>query len=172
MLPVPRHPRSIAARLSGADRLIGPALALAAVLLVAGWFLPILTVRELWVIENQVSIVEGLAALFDDGDYFVFAVILVFTVAFPVIKIGAAFVLLLRVDSHTPHLPRWLGRVDALGKWSMLDVFVVALLVVATKMNWLADVVVHAGIYVFCAAIVLAMLAVRRLVWLAQRTGA
>lgn len=171
MRPVIRHSRSLAARLTGADRLIAPALAVAAVLLVAGWFLPILTVRELWLIEDQVSIAQGLVALFDEGDYFIFAVILVFTVAFPVIKIAAAFVLLFRIDSRAANLPLWLGRIDALGKWSMLDVFVVALLVVAIQMRWLADVVVQPGIYVFGAAILLAMLAVRRLVWLAQRAG-
>ncbi len=171
MLPALAHPRALAARLTGPDRLLGPALALAAGLLMAGWFLPILTVEELWWIERTVSIAQGLLALFEAGDYFVFAVILLFTVAFPVIKIGAAYTLLFHVDMRAQGLGRWLGRIDALGKWSMLDVFVVALMVVAIKMNWLADVVVHAGIWVFGAAILIAMAAVRRLVSLAQAAG-
>jgi len=168
MLPALAHPRALAARLTGPDRLLGPALALAAALLVAGWFLPILTVEELWWIEDEVSIAQGLVALFEDGDYFVFAVILLFTVAFPAIKIGAAYILLFHVDMRAPGLGRWLSRIDGLGKWSMLDVFVVALMVVAIKMHWLADVVVHPGIWVFGAAILTAMVAVRRLVGLAQ----
>jgi len=63
MLPALAHPRALAARLTGPDRLLGPALALAAALLVAGWFLPILTVEELWWIEDEVSIAQGLVAL-------------------------------------------------------------------------------------------------------------
>lgn len=172
MLPALRHPRALAAHLAGPDRLIGPALVLAAGLLVAGWFLPILTVQEFWWIEDQVSIATGLVALIEDGDYFVFAVILVFTVAFPVVKIATAYALLFHVDLRAPGLPRWLDRIDAMGKWSMLDVFVVALMVVAIKMHWLAEVVVHPGIWVFGAAILIAMLAVRRLVTLTARHGA
>ncbi len=48
---------------------------------------------------------------------------------------------------------------EAAGRWSMLDVFVVALIVVG----------VHAGVYVFTAAIVLSLLVVQRMTALARR---
>ncbi len=52
-----------------------------------------------------------------------------------------------------------LRRIEALGRWSMLDVFVVALLVVTTKLGILADVEVHAGIYFFAASVLASMAA-------------
>ena len=44
------------------------------------------------------------------------------------------------------------------GKWSMLDVFVVALLLVIVKLGVLATVKVHYGIYMYAAAGLLIML--------------
>lgn len=44
------------------------------------------------------------------------------------------------------------------GKWSMLDVFVVALLLVIVKLGVLATVEVHYGIYMYAVAGLLIML--------------
>lgn len=53
------------------------------------------------------------------------------------------------------HFMNWLSHY---GKWSMLDVFVVALLVVIVKLGVLATVEVHYGIYMYAAAGLLIML--------------
>ena len=52
----------------------------------------------------------------------------------------------------------------------MLDVFVVALIVVGVRTSLIDDVSVHAGVYVFTAAIVLSLLVVQRMTALARRT--
>jgi paraquat-inducible protein A len=44
------------------------------------------------------------------------------------------------------------------GKWSMLDVFVVALLVVSVKLGAMAEARVEIGIYAFAASVILTML--------------
>jgi paraquat-inducible protein A len=51
----------------------------------------------------------------------------------------------------------------------MLDVFVVALLVVAIRTSLIDDVTVHPGVYVFTAAIVLSLVVVQRMAVLARR---
>ncbi len=51
----------------------------------------------------------------------------------------------------------------------MLDVFVVALIVVGVGTSLIDDVSVHAGVYVFTAAIVLSLLVVQRMTALARR---
>jgi len=61
-------------------------------------------------------------------------------------------------------LLQWLGRA---GRWSMLDVFVVALLVVSVKLQWIADVEVRFGLYAFGASVLLTMLVHGRLTRLA-----
>ena len=43
--------------------------------------------------------------------------------------------------------------VGALGKWSMVDVFVVALLVAAIQVSIITNVAIHAGIYLFTGAV-------------------
>ena len=51
----------------------------------------------------------------------------------------------------------------------MLDVFVVALTVVAIKISIITDVAVHFGIYAFTAAILLSLVTVQRMTHLARR---
>jgi paraquat-inducible protein A len=59
-----------------------------------------------------------------------------------------------KTAKHTKHL-KWLATYS---KWSMLDVFVVALLVVSVKLGALAQVNVELGIYAFAASVFLTML--------------
>ena len=57
----------------------------------------------------------------------------------------------------------WLGF---LGKWSMLDVFVVAILIVAVKLGPLANVTPRAGVYIFSLAIILSIITALWMEWL------
>ena len=59
--------------------------------------------------------------------------------------------------------------IETLGKWSMLDVFVVALSVVAIQMSLVSDVEILPGIYLFTAAVALSIVAVGRIASLARR---
>ena len=54
-------------------------------------------------------------------------------------------------------LDKSLTLIETLGKWSMLDVFVVALLLVSLKLGALAKVEVHYGLYFFTASVILTM---------------
>jgi paraquat-inducible protein A len=60
----------------------------------------------------------------------------------------------------------WLGL---LGKWSMLDVFVVAILIVLVKLGPMARVEPRAGVYVFAWAILASMLTTMYVDRLARR---
>ena len=163
--------RSLAARARGADRLLGLVILLAAILLVAGWTLPMMTVDRLLILTEQISILEGCLVLWHEGEYFLFAVIALFSIVFPLIKLGVALFLWYRAKPASAALQRSLGWIESLGRWSMLDVFAVALVVVAIQVSIITDVTVHAGIYVFTAAVVLSILAVRRITVLARRVG-
>ena len=164
--------RSLAALARGPDRLLGPALLATTVLLVLGWTLPIMTVERLLFLTERVTILEGCRQLWDAGHTFLFAVIAVFSIVFPLLKLLAALYLWYRADAGDPALGRALGRVEWLGRWSMLDVFVVALVIVGIQMSFVSDVEVHAGLYVFTAAVMLSMVAVQRIAVLAHRNGA
>ena len=51
-----------------------------------------------------------------------------------------------------------LELIHRFGKWSMLDVFVVAILVVVVKLGAIADVEKHIGLYAYAASAILIML--------------
>lgn len=167
----PRHPRSLAASAHGADRFLGLFFLLVAALLVAGWILPIMTVRKLVFFAERVSILEGITELWETDNYLLFVVIVTFSVLFPAAKMLLALLLWYGADAKSPILLRALNLLEILSRWSMLDVFVIALTIVAIEISLINDVTTHAGLYVFTAAVVLSMAGLRRLTVLAQRAG-
>lgn len=169
MVRPPAHPRSLAATMRGADRLLGPALAAIGLLLIAGWTLPIMTIHKLIFLDDRLSIVDGAAVLWENGDVFLCTVVVAFSIVFPAVKIVGALWLWYGVDAGAAHLARALEWLEVLGRWSMLDVFLVALSVAALQVSLISDVTTHLGLYVFTAAVVLSMAAVRRLITLARR---
>jgi len=160
---------SLAAAARGVDRLVGPAILLAGALLVAGWLLPIMTVERLLFLSRRISILEGVLLLWHGGNLFLFAVIALFSILFPAVKLLAAGYLWYGAGLADPAHRRWLSWLEAFGRWSMLDVFVVALTVVAIQVSLIDRVVIHAGIYAFTAGVLLSMVAVGRIVALARR---
>ncbi len=76
------------------------------------------------------SLVGSVRHLLEDGQLFLGTILLLFSIVFPVTKLTV----LLLETSGAAHLPspysEWLKE---LGKWSMLDVLVLAILVVAFK---------------------------------------
>ncbi len=162
-------PGTLAAASQGLDRLLGLLLLASAMALLAGWLLPVMTVRTLLVFYDEVSILTGAYRLLESGDIALFLLIVLFTVVLPVGKLVFAWLAwaYLRVDD--PRVRRTLAWVEAVGRWSMLDVFVMAILVVVIKLSLISDVEIHAGLYVFAAAVILSMIAVRRIAALAHR---
>ena len=165
------HSRSLAATARGPDRLLGLFFLAVSALLVAGWTLPIMTVPKLVFFAEEVSILAGARQLWDSGNIFLCVVVLTFSVAFPTLKMLVALTLWYGADTRGPDLAGLLGWLETFGRWSMLDVFVVALTIVAIQISIVSDVATHAGLYVFTAAVVLSMAGVRRLVVLARRAA-
>ena len=166
------HPNSLSAVARGPDRMLGWLVLIAGVLLLLGWTMPIMTVNKLWFLSERISILEGAATLWHQGSYLFCLVIVVFSVIFPILKLGLALYLWYRVDARSEALGHSLGWIERLGRWSMLDVFIVALTVVAIKVSLISDVAIHAGIYAFTAAIVISLFAVQRMTSLARRVVA
>ena len=163
--PMPGDVREPASRLhrsaTGIDRLaIGPMLLLALGLLVAGIVMPSLTVSTLAILSSSVSILGGLLVLWDDDQYFLFAVLLVFSVLFPAVKL--VFGLWVWFFARTANQAA-IRRLEALAKWSMLDVLVIALIVAALNVTVISGVFVHAGLYLFTASVILSKIALARI---------
>ena len=127
----------------------------------AGIFWPMLTIQKkiigIPLGGNSVSLASGLIDLIAKGDVALFALIFVFSIAFPVGKLAVLFRLWLHPFS--PSRAHALAhRLAVFGKWSMLDVLVVGMLVAIVKIRGMVEVEVHMGIYFFALSVILSML--------------
>lgn len=144
------------------------ALLVALGLLALGLWMPLLTLEKFYFFSNTVSLLSALGELLTLREWGLYLLIGVFSVLFPLLKIGMLLLIwnLEQADSrtHRRHL-HWLATY---GKWSMLDVFVVALLVVTVKLGALAEARVEPGLYAFAGSVVLTMGLSQ---FIARRTG-
>lgn len=125
----------------------------------AGLFLPFTAVTKLWIFENQISVYQGLLLLWKSGELFLFLILFVFTVCFPFVKISAMLALWLRPQPNAAQARQLFSFVAHLGKWSMLDVFVVAILVLTVKSSGVASIRVGTGFFLFFLSVVLTQIA-------------
>ncbi len=137
--------------------LINLLLLVALAALIVGVTAPLLTLEKLYFFENTVSLFSTVTGLFAQKEWFLFIVIAVFSLCIPIIKI-ASLILIVNLDYKKGSFwDKTLHVIETLGKWSMLDVFVVALLLVSVKLGVLAKVEVHYGLYAFAASVLLTM---------------
>ena len=106
--------------------------------------------------------------LLKEGHIFLFVVITGFSIVLPLLKIGVLNRLLGSKGNNTDNLDNYLHWMHLYGKWSMLDVFVVAVLVVSVKMGAIASVEMRYGLYAFAAAVILTMYVTARVVTLSD----
>ena len=141
--------------------------------LILGLSLPILTVEKTvfwrhW--ENHYSVFVGVVELAKHGDWLLAVILFFFSMVFPFVKLASLAVIWYRRLSDADRLKtlEWLGL---LGKWSMLDVFAVAILIVAAKLRDLTQVSPRIGIYLFALAIMLSMSSTMYIEKLARKSG-
>lgn len=156
--PAPLPHRAIPFLIGGAFLLFG-----------TGIFFPFFHVTKFWVFDDAVSVVGGIITLFREGEYFLFAVLTLFTLVFPCVKLGLLGVVWLERDHDLARVRRLHGWVESLGKWSMLDVFVVAILIVAMKSAGVARIQIGAGLYLFTFSVIATQFASARVARLLRR---
>jgi len=132
-------------------------LLLSTVMLLVGIFAPMMTLSKFVWIENRFSLFAGTLQLFTDRQYFLFIILLSFSILLPVAKLILLFRFWYADSSSCAQLQHFMKWISHYGKWSMLDVFVVALLLVIVKLGALATVQVHYGIYMYAGAGLLIM---------------
>ncbi|HWC73551.1 MAG TPA: paraquat-inducible protein A [Gemmatimonadales bacterium] len=111
--------------------------------------------------ENTVW--QGCVKFYEEGDYFIALIVFLASIAIPLLKIvGLLFLSLsLRfrwVRWKTARV-RLYAVIDSVGRWAMLDVFVLAVLVSLVKLQKLATVVAGKGLLAFSLVVVLTLLA-------------
>jgi len=140
--------------------LLGLMIVGATVCLVLGLTLPIMRLTRFYIWTDVHSLVSIVRELYQSGEIFLALVICIFSVIFPFFKLLYLLALYSIRQVHPGDGPgRWLKRISWLGKWSMLDVLVLALVIFYAKATNLADATSMPGIYLFTLAVILTMVA-------------
>ncbi len=132
--------------------------------------LPVLKI-ESFAGDQQNTILSGVIQFWQQGDYPVAIIIFGASVMIPVLKIISIVALCLAARSG--NRPRGMSRLyritEFVGRWSMVDVFVVAILVAVVQLGSAISIHPGAGAISFAAVVVLTMFAAMsfdpRLIW-------
>ncbi len=119
------------------------------------------------------TILSGVIFLAVHGMWPLAAIVFIASVVVPVLKILSLLALTVSVERGSQWRPRERARlyriVEAVGRWSMVDVYVVTILVALVHLGSLASVDAEIGAFFFGAVVVLTMFAAQnfdpRLIW-------
>lgn len=133
---------------------------------------PIMTVVHLGK-GSPDTIMSGVIALAGAGMYPIAAVVFIASIAVPMLKLSAMFWLLLMIKMDWKMNKRQCAKmfrmVEFIGRWSMLDLFVIAILITLVNVQGIMAITGGAGATYFATVVVLTMLAAHtfdpRLIW-------
>lgn len=144
----------------------------AALMYIPANFLPIMTVYSLGKGQPD-TIMTGVIELINYDMVPIALVVFVASILVPTFKLVGLTLLLYSVERHQPLSARqrgWMYRfIEWIGRWSMLDIFVITILVALVNFGSLASIEAGFGAVAFCSVVVLTMLAAvtfdPRLIW-------
>lgn len=122
---------------------------LSSVCLAAGLLTPMLETQRLIFFSQAHSLIDVTRALLENENYLLGLVILIFSILFPIAKA----IYLAAINAGWAHGRSALVWADRLGKWSMLDVLIVGLIVFALSGDRAIRITEQPGLYFFTAAI-------------------
>ncbi len=124
--------------------------------------LPVMTTRTLFGSQED-TILSGVIYFWISGAYVLATIVFVASFLVPLFKLVALFVLVItaqrRSNWRRAERSRLYHLIELLGRWSMLDVFVVALLAGLVRIEGFAEISAGIGIAAFGSVVVLTMLA-------------
>lgn len=144
----------------------------AAILYIPANVLPIMTVSSLGQGDPS-TIMSGVIQLVQHGMFPIAAVVFVASILVPTFKLVGIGLLLFSVQRHQPLSARqriiMYRFIEFIGRWSMLDIFVIAILVAVVNFGRLANIEANLGAVAFSSVVILTMLAAvtfdPRLIW-------
>lgn len=147
-------------------------LVAAIVLYIPANVLPIMETESLLGSQTD-TIMSGVVFLWRNGSWPLAAIVFVASIMVPLLKMLAMLTLLVAVHRgvrvHCRDLAKLYRLLELIGRWSMLDIFVVAILVSLVQLQLVATVTPEKGALAFGAVVVLTMLSTMsfdpRLIW-------
>ncbi len=138
--------------------------------------LPVMNMSLLGDAEDY-TIMGGIMYLWNDGDYLPAIIVFCGSIIVPIAKITALFFLLFsyKWNVFQKQQTRLFQIVKSIGRWSMVDVFVLAVLVALGQMGVVATIEPKAGAIAFCGVVIFTILAANsfqpRWIWTYQKAS-
>lgn len=144
----------------------------AAILYIPANLLPIMTVSSLGQGDPS-TIMSGVIQLVQHGMFPIAAVVFIASILVPTFKLVGIGLLLFSVQRHQPLSAQqrivMYRFIEFIGRWSMLDIFVIAILVALVNFGRLASIEANLGAAAFASVVILTMFAAvtfdPRLIW-------
>ena len=137
-------------------------MAAAALLYIPAHLLPIMTVVELGEVTHN-TIIGGMMTFWRSGAYPIAIVIFTASILIPLLKIVALSWLCAAATGRVHPSPAALGKIywftELLGRWSMIDIFVVGILVSIVQLGNYMTITPGPGALAFAGVVVLTMFA-------------
>jgi paraquat-inducible protein A len=148
----------------------------AMILYVPANILPIMETESIFDSQSD-TIMSGVVFLWNSGSWPLAAIVFIASITVPLLKMLSLMTLLIAVHSgvrkHCYDLTRLYRLLELIGRWSMLDIYVLAILVTLVQLRVFANVTPAPGALAFGAVVVLTMLATMsfdpRLIWDSSR---
>ncbi len=131
----------------------------ATVFFALGLILPTIRFTTVYVWTNEHSILTIIYALFENGEVFLCAVVFAVSIFFPFLKLFYLLMLLTSHDMPTEFRRRSIATMEWLGRYSMTDVMVLALMIFYVNSSGYTEARVLPGVYFFAASALITMLA-------------
>ena len=132
---------------------------LATVFFALGVTLPVIKFTTVYVWTNEHSIATIIYALYKNQEYFLCGVVFAFSVLFPFLKLFYLLTLVTSPDLPYEFRQRSFSMMEWLGRYSMTDVMVLALLIFYVNSSGYTEADVQPGVYFFAASVIMTMFA-------------
>ena len=144
----------------------------AAMLYIPAMLYPVTTVFALGQVQAS-TLMGSVIHFFESGSWPIAIIIFVASVAVPILKIfGLGYLLICaqrKTSGNRVQLTKLYRMVEFVGRWSMIDVFVVAILVALVQIGIFINIIPGLGIMAFTGVVVVTMFAAMqfdpRLIW-------
>lgn len=129
-------------------------LVLSALFLAFGLVLPLVRFEKLYFFDETPSLIDIVVSLWGQGSQGLAVLVTLLSIVFPVVKL---FAIALEATTPAPSgSAGWLARLlPILGKWSMMDVMLVALVIVAAKTSGMASAFTQPGLWFYAASAIM-----------------
>jgi paraquat-inducible protein A len=147
-------------RLSGVRNFIlSFIIILATIFFALGVMLPVIRFTTIYVWTNEHSIATIIYALYANQEYFLCGVLFTFSILFPFLKLFYLLTLVTSPDLSPEFRARSISTMEWLGRYSMTDVMVLALMIFYVNSSGYTEASVLPGVYFFAASAIMTMLA-------------